>query len=332
MVMLIEDQGLLRPSRSIQEFRIDFLLEEEFAVDLQFARSFAAASGWTCTPSSVERVVHSLSDKHGEADLVVLLGAIGPAGAKETHALLIEDKITAGLQPAQAARYRRRGEEGLRSEHWNSFTTVLVAPRAYIPEMHEFDAAVALEQIKDWICTDDLARRKFKLLKIDEAIAKKNTTGVQVVDVDMTTFRAAYYAELQNFNSKHGTDFTMRAPAPTYYGDYWFRLKSTSLPNYAEFRHMAPTGTIELNFKDTDFEAASGLQKLIEDDVFFITTGKHHQHVTLRLSTPKISVFDNFARDREKVEAAFLNAKRLLQLLIQRRPEFDAVLKLARRK
>jgi hypothetical protein len=243
----------IRPSRSIQEFRIDFFLEEEFTVDLAFTQAFVAACGVSLSIKHVERVVHSVSDKHGEADLIVLIAADQPDGRTVTMALLIEDKISAGFQPNQPHRYRQRGEEGLSLGLWDFFVTALVAPLSYLSSSHGFDAAVSLEQIAEWICPADAVRRAFKVAKIEEAIRKKTSTGVQIVDRVVTEFRTAYYNKLGAFNSQHGIDFTMRQPMPTWHGDTWFTLKSPSFPRWVDIRHMAPNGNIEINFKNTDF-------------------------------------------------------------------------------
>lgn len=320
----------LRSSRLIQEFRIDFLLEEEFCVDPAFVQAFIAACGLDFIPEAVTRVVNSLSDEHGEADLLVLISKRALSGQILAHALLIEDKISAGFQPAQAARYQRRGYEGTRSQNWDEFTTILVAPQAYIPNNHGFDAAVSLEQIKTWICKGDVARQSFKIRKIDEAIHKKNATGVQIVDSNMTLFRTAYYEALQEFNARRGTDFTMRPPAPTYSGDTWFVLKSASLPKWVQFRHMAPNGSVEMSFQNTDFIKAAALRGLLDKDIALIKTGKYDQHVTLRLPAPKISSFSNFSAAQGDVEAALQGAERLLRLAINCWVQFDEILQSAR--
>jgi hypothetical protein len=57
-----------------------------------------------------------------------------------------------------------------------------------------------------------------------------------------------------------------------------------------------------------------------------ISTGKYKQHTTIRLAAPKIPIFDDFIRDRPKVEAALLNAKRLWQLVQQKRLRIDEIL------
>ncbi len=326
MISVATEKQPLRSSRSIQEFRIDFLLEEEFNVDPSFARKFTAACRPELSFTGIERVIHSVTDKHGEADLVVVVSATMPNGETSRLALLIEDKITAGFQPEQAARYHSRGAEGVTNGHWTCFVSVLVAPSAYISDGHGFDAAISLEHVKEWICADDIARRRFKIAKIDEAISKRNATGVQVVDPVMTAFRAAYYNYLGEFNKAHGTDFTMRAPAETYWGDTWFVLRSPSLPNSARIRHMPQPGNIELTFRDINVSTATDLSGLLDPEMRLIPTGKYNQHSTIRCAAPKIPTFDDFARDQPKVEAALLSAKKLWLLVERERARIEQIL------
>jgi len=322
----------LRSARSIQEFWMDFLLEEEFSVTSDFTRNFLTACDPAFKYGSTDKVTHSVSDKHGEADLVVLLSAIRNPDQSVRLALLIEDKITAGFQPQQAERYRNRGKAGKNDGLWDSFLTVLVAPQAYIPIAHGFDAAISFERIKDWLCLSDPARREFKLRRIDEAISKKNATGVQVVDAEMTAFRAAYYDYLQSFNARQGTDFAMRPPKDTYYGDSWFIFKSNALPSWSEIRHMASAGNIELTFKDTDYDRTTGIAELLESGMELIRTGKYLQHVTVRLRVPKIAAFHDFDDMQKNVETTLIGAEHLLRLFQRHQARFEEILIPARAK
>jgi hypothetical protein len=295
----------------MQEVRIDYLLEEELRCDSEFARRFLAACRPELVLEKVDEVIHSVVDRFGEADLVARLRVTDlDRGSNTRLALLIEDKITTPLQPKQDERYRKRGEAGISEGAWDMFVSVLVAPTSYLNRAHAFQAAVALEKMKDWICKKDSARRAFKIAKIDEATAKKNSNGIKVVDADMTRFRADYYRHLQDFNARRGTDFLMPPPKDSWYGDTWFIFKSSVLPEYAEIRHIAGTGNIGLDLKNVDFARALGLKELLDKDMILIATGTYKQHTTIRLPASPIAAFDDFRREQAKVDAALLNAER----------------------
>jgi len=104
----------LTSARSIQEFWIDFLLEEEFTVDPAFLTSFLSECGFEFADAEALQVVHSVSARDqygvGESDLIVVFTYTGE-GESVRGALLIEDKINAAFQPNQAERYRYRGEQ-----------------------------------------------------------------------------------------------------------------------------------------------------------------------------------------------------------------------------
>ena len=324
----------LKSGRSIQEFWIDFLLEEEFRVDPNFARLFLAEA----YPENkildvrVREVIHSMTDKFGEADLVVLFERTQEGCEGAQIALLIEDKITASFQPLQADRYRRRGEDGKKTGLWREYRTVLVAPEKYLPgdQTHGFDAKLPLEQIKHWLCPSDEARHRYKCARIDEAIAKKNISGVQIVDPAMTAFRATYYAYLQDFNARRKTNFVGRLPRPTYWGDYWFKLKSADLPLWSRLRHRAPTGDVSIDFYAVDIKNVAGLREVLDQDMRLLATGKYLQHTSIRLGIPKIASFESFEDSRNTVEAALQAAERLWSLYKRENEFFDRTLALGR--
>src|SRR5258708_14816203 len=85
----------LRPSRSMQECRLDFLLEEELAVDPEFLPTFVVACKWDIVPIHLEQVVLQFRpNPKDRLDVVAIFSASQPDGRKITAALLIEDKIT----------------------------------------------------------------------------------------------------------------------------------------------------------------------------------------------------------------------------------------------
>jgi hypothetical protein len=322
----------IRSSRSIQEFQIDLLLEEEFLSNSEFARQFLAICSTSNRFRSVQRAVRSMSDKFGEADLVVLMSVERESGEINTLALLIEDKITAPAQPNQAARYKQRGDNGCNVGDWEDYVTVLVAPEKYIKTAHGYDAAVTLEQIEDLFCPTDQERRKYKVRAIREAMEKKNASGVQIVDPAMTAFRAAYYDALQQFNSSNHADFRMRLPAPTYWGDYWFKLKNSQLPHNAEIRHVPRYGSppytafVELIFHETPSDKLNGLWELLDANMNLVQVGKYKQNTSIRVAAETITVFDDFERDKDKVVKSFQSALRLVYFYQQHRAQINAML------
>jgi hypothetical protein len=319
---------ILRTSRSIQEFRIDFLLEEEFACDVTFVQRLLAFCGINAVAKGVLQVVHSLADRHGEADLVVVLSAEVESGKVIRLALLIEDKIAAGAQPKQAERYRRRGEDGL-GKHWEDYRTILVAPNAYVGERNGFQAFVPLETIAEWLCSNDSGRAKFRKMKIAEAIEKKNLSGVKIIDQAMTEFREAYHAYLKVFNEQNDTDFDIREPRPTYDGDTWFYLKSASLPERCRIRHRSRTsmkaaaGLVEIAFLNTKLEKLGALKTLLTPNMTIISNGNQKQHAAIEIKVPEIKEGFGFDKEQPKVELALLAGKQLWRLVLDHKAQIE---------
>lgn len=326
--------------RSIQEQRIDFLLEEEFACNIDFLRSFVAQCGLACEPQLLpEKVLHE--SRHGSTwiDLLVIFEAIGPKQEDVRVALLVEDKITAPPQPDQAERYKNVGHAGL-GTLWDEFRTVLVAPHAYQGEKGKFQAFVALEDVAVWLSPHDPIRADFRRDRIAAAIEKKNKSGVQNPDLAMTEFKNRYYDYIQKFNLEHGTDFFMKPPKNAYDSDdTWFTFSSGSLPQWCEFRHrirttaVAKTGLVEIAFKDTSLsKAETVLQPLPDLTMRLFSNGKYYQHVAVEIKVPEIPgvpIFDSVA---DKVELALTAAARLWRHVRDRWSSLEPILLEARAK
>ncbi|MBA3811450.1 MAG: PD-(D/E)XK nuclease family protein [Caulobacteraceae bacterium] len=317
------DVGLGAPRRSIQEFWVDFLLEEEFQADPAFASAFAAACGVESGHSCVERVFHSYSDSHGEADLIVLLNSKPEADPSHKTALLIENKINAAFQPDQAARYKLRGERGAQRGDWTHYKTVLVAPAKYVKSTHGFEAVVTFEQLGEWICRHDEPRRKFKLDRLQRAIDKKNATGVQIPDAAMTEFRRSYSEAMEAFNEAHDTGFIVPPPRVAYYDDNWLEWRSKRLPDNCGFRHLSRTGIIELAFKNVPVTDLPWLEPLLADGMALSAVGTHGQHTAIRIRVDPISNFADLGAAHSSVAAALNQAKRMQDLVVAKLADGD---------
>ncbi|MCK1485578.1 hypothetical protein IVB25_23515 [Bradyrhizobium sp. 193] len=315
-----------KSKRSIQEFRIDFFLEEEFLVDPAFGRAFLSACRSHDRLESVEGVYHQPADKHCIADLIVMASVVGPDSNPARLALLIENKITAAAQPQQADRYRKRGATGVSQGLWDRYLTVLVAPASYIAAGHGYDNAVPLETIKEWIPTSDQKRRAIKHAILDAAIAKRNATGIQIVDPVMTNFRRLYFEYVQDFNRRTGSDFLMSPPRPAWFDDTWFKFREPSMPLLAEFRHLSRTGNIGLDLKGVQLGSLGLLQPLLEDGMYLEPVGRKKQNASIKKMVGAIRSFEDFEAEKDKVEAALVFAQRITRIWIENRPAFDEVL------
>ncbi len=309
---------------TVRELHVDFLLEEEFCANPDFLRKFIEAADRNELPVEIERVEHSVSDQYGEADLIVVYKRLTSG---EKVAILIEDKIRAIFQPDQAERYCRRGDSG-NGHEWKEYWTCLVAPEIYIKPGHGFHVALKLEQIKEWLAIDQPKRHQFKAAVIDRAIKKAAETGVQVVDQVITDFRTSYFAFFNEFFKDMHGDVRMRAPAPTWKGDTWFEVRSGLLPKGAYVNHKSERGFVDLTFPDTDADALKDLTQYLESGMKIEQT---YNSVAIRLEVPRIDKFDDFERERGKVDQALTTVKQFLAFYDRKGTRIEPILSRARR-
>jgi hypothetical protein len=107
----------------------------------------------------------------GETDLlfVVDLNGLGRT------AIMIEDKIDAIFQRAQAARYRQRGENGIHDGSWTFFKTCLFAPQNYLDNVwqkDDWDAYISLEEIASWLGLSENRHFEFVSAICKQAVTK----------------------------------------------------------------------------------------------------------------------------------------------------------------
>jgi len=309
---------------TVQEVHIDFLLQEEFSVDPSFLRKFIEAAGQNYGPCLLESVAHSLTDQHGEADLLVTYREL--EGSRQKVAILIEDKIRAGFQPRQADRYRERGKSR-QGVDWDRYWTCLVAPASYIRPDHGFDAVVKLEQIKEWLAINEPTRRDFKVRILDLAIHKATTNRVQKVDPVMTAFRERYYAVFEELFADIRKDVQMRPPGPTWWGDYWFEIRSRLLPNGAYINHKSQAGCVDLTFPYMDAALLTDVKSCLEAGMEIELTGKS---AAIRLRVCKVEQFNDFDRERPRVREGLSVARRLLEFYTREHARLEPILKSAR--
>lgn len=332
------DPKKIMSRRSIQEFRIGFMLEEEFYCDPEFVREFAKACGFDHADLKFESSVLEFKiDSSGYGDLLVCLRGQSATAETMRLALLIENKINAGAQPGQAERYCACGVNGL-VERWDEYKTVLVAPDKYRGEKNDYDIFVSLEDVCKIICKNEPNRAEFRKKKFRDAIEKQSMNGIQIIDQPLTDFRAAYFNYVHDFNERHGTNFECDKPRPAYDGDSWLHLGSSDFVGDCRIRHKLwtsrkdATGQIELGFLRTDFLQASALAAFTDQDMRFSPAGAHEQHVAIALQVPEIRDSAAFESVQSSVEQALTAAKRLWRMYCKNKQDIDEIVLAARQK
>jgi len=91
---------------AVTERDIDMLILEELNVSTELGNWFYTMNRLPHPVPNISKAYHSISDVQlGESDLVLLYA--------NSHAILVENKISAYSQPAQADMYVLRGKKGI---------------------------------------------------------------------------------------------------------------------------------------------------------------------------------------------------------------------------
>ena len=247
----------------VEERHIDYILEEEFAVNPDFLRFFleqarlTAANEGRIVGSGDESdciAVRSVTTGKGETDLLVKYGAQN--GSLPT-AILIEDKIRADFQPDQPERYRQRGEEG-KDKDWSHYWTCLVAHSKYIVDTGDFDAVVTLQTLQKYFFAKKSDERSgFRARILEQTIRKYEATGIQNIDRGMTRFRAMYAAECAKSLKPGQWEYDKARDA--WWDDTWFSFHGAAWPRGVKIVHLARTGLMQLVLPFRDETSMQGM-------------------------------------------------------------------------
>lgn len=315
-----ENSTFSLPNSPVQEQHIDFLLEEEFACNGRFLEFFLSAArehfhslkdpietpkwlqpchDWNC------KAIRSVTTDKGETDVLAIYQSAETPGRV---AILIEDKIRAGFQPNQAERYRTRGETGTIAREWDHFWTCLIAPEKYAQDNRGFDTRISLEKLVAFFDGSD-ERSRFKAGVLKAALHHFNVTGVQQKDEAVTQFRSFYSAEAEKFFVKDEVNWPR--PRVAWWGDTWFNFTGGGLPAGSEIVYKAPSGFVDLAFRNTKEDVlAHALAGCLQDPgIIPMQTGKS---ASFRLRVEPLTNFADHTGARSVVMKSFQCVRDLL--------------------
>ncbi len=297
----------------VEERHLDFLLEEEFACNPEFLQFFIAEAmtgGGTAATFAIPhenwdcRAVRSVTTGKGETDVLVIYTSVGHEQSRV--AILIENKIRAGFQKAQAERYRLRGKEGI-GKQWDRFWTCLVSPKRYAPHNQDFDAKVSLESLQSYFA-GTARRAAFKAAVFRQAILLNAISGVRKVDPHMTEWRAAYAAAA---GARFGSEVRWEEARPACDQDKWFCFRSPLLPPGAVITHKAGMGAVHLSLPQLSADKLQDAvrQSGIEGSPQIRQT---HKSASFCFSVAKVDFSRAFQQSWSAVDQAFARVSDLL--------------------
>ncbi len=177
--------------------RVDEIVTDVLAMDLlHSSRDFlelvlkVASEAANASAVAIRRSVAETSLGETDIELVVETDD-GRCG------ILIENKVRAPLMDRQFARYRLRGEAGIRSGQWQRFKVILMSPQPYfqalaIEHSSQIDANLSYEVVSDFLA--DRPEFAFKRHVFESAIADFRKGYVKSPDVAMMEFYQNYWA------------------------------------------------------------------------------------------------------------------------------------------
>ena len=309
-----------RRLEAVTERDIDMLLFEELTVNSFFAQWFVKKVRPAMEIETASTSVwHSLTDPElGESDLVLIVKAAGA-----THAILVENKVDAGPQPAQAERYRKRGTAGVNVGRWASFASCLVAPAKYLisdRNTNGYDAVVSYEEMQDCIrrSVNDPARRNFKEFILTEAIEQNRRGYVARADAQVTRFFTEYWEFVEGVFPELKFSHVPSRPS----GSTWAEFRPSQIQKGRMIRHKVTEGFVDLQIPDCGArvdELNALNQHLCSDSLSFVQTAKS---ASLRFEVPRMDVRGEF-QSQQTIALAAMKAAFLLmtfEKMIQLRP------------
>jgi hypothetical protein len=294
-----------RPIDAISEREIDLLLLMGLHAIPSIRSFFARIAG--LVEFEFLGAWRGVCDRLGECDLLLLFKDADGRNAT----VLVEDKIDARFQPDQAARYRKRGQEGCALNTWERLVTCLCAPRDYAePRVMgaAWDAIVTFEEIEAHLATCNNASALFIRNALEQAIDKQRE-GDFVVSMEATEFWAKYQSlQHEEFPGLKMTGLGDVQSA----NDPWPRFASGMLPPRVKLEHKASKGHVDLTFQDFTFDALrSHLDGWLPAAYEICRTPPS---ASVRATVPPLNAMKPFEPEIEAVREAFRAVDALLRL------------------
>lgn len=294
----------------VSERDIDLLLLEEFQASPSFQQWFVAqALGTDVHLGSCVAAVRSVTHSTGESDLEITFATDDGTRTQ----IMIENKVTAGLQPLQAQRYLSRGAEYTARGLCAAFHTVIVAPYRYFgtSETHKgFGGRVTYEQILAWFeeAKHLGERRNYKITLLRSAI-DKGTLGYQPEeDAATTDFWRSYWG----LALRYAPELEMTEPRSKPSGSGFIHFRPPILPRGIDIVHKFNFGYVDLHLRDmgkrlNEVRAVLGSRLEIG-----MTLESATKSAAIRLGVPQLNASMTMAQQEEAAIAGIEAAKRLL--------------------
>lgn len=301
----------------ICERDIDLLLLEELYTSLDFQSWFIGkVLGERKEGVQLIGARNSVMQLIGESDLEVTF--LTDEGSVIN--CLIENKISANLQPQQAVRYQKRGLDYRHRGECDVYYTVLIAPERYFGlsgTMKGFDRRITYESILEWFEQAKVLgdRRNYKLMLLASAI-EKGTRGYQLQeDLAVTNFWRMYW----HMAKVLAPELQMKEPAlkPSRSGFIYFR--PTTLPKGVEICHKLHRGIVDLQFRGMGHRLHEMNNWFRDSLTAEMCIKRASKSGVVRIIVPTLETNDSLETQSDRVRAGLEAAVTLLEWFQQNR-------------
>jgi hypothetical protein len=286
-----EDFG--RYLSSVAERDVDLLLMEEFHVSDAFVRWFSEQVGEE--GALPDGAWHSLSDTDGETDLLLRVRC-----GNERIGILIENKVGAPEQNAQADRYHLRGIRAREAGRFDRYVTAMCAPSRYLSGLSDdsaYEFRVSYEDIAAWFARGTDKRSQWRHTIMCEAIEQGRRGYTMAVNEANSRFHHAYWSHL----IRNHPQLQMAKPGNKGSKSSWIIMKCPAFPKGVKIHHKLDQQTVEIGFEQTLVDEILSVQPSWPAEIVVMQKGKT---ASLVMNAPRIDMSEPFEGQLAAIEEA----------------------------
>ena len=297
-----------------------FLLEECVSNRAFLAWLLGQIPGWPQASCELLTAARSVNQWNGESDLELTVGDDAGCVGK----ILIENKLAAGFQPQQLARYRQRAATYVERGECVHSAVVLFAPSAYARgAVDGVDAVVSYEAVETWFAaTESDERTGYKLQLLRTALAKHRLGYNPDTDGAVTAFWDHYWREAGVL----APDLQLDEPGPKPAGAGFVWFFPMGLPANLNICHKLPKGFVDLQVPAWGHRVLSlkdEVGSVLEAEMEVIRASKS---AAIRIRVSALNTGAPFAEQLEAVREGLRAANQLLSWARRNRAQLLRVL------
>lgn len=286
------------PIESIRERDIDLILLEELTADNTFCEWFVNELNLPQF-TSINGAWRSISEFGlGETDILFSYNSKG-----KKIFVLIENKLDTSFQNEQFNRYVQRANGYLINGQCHSAYVILIAPKLYCDNQHQFENYLTYESIAQRFEFIGSKRSIFKrdLLRI---ATEKLRRGYQPINsIPVQNFWLKYW----QFKEENYPTLLMKKPDIVPHNSDWPMLYDNKLKNIT-FYHKLTQGNVDATFKGFSNDVEYKIKKLLPDWAKF---EKHNKSFSIRIFSEEIDRTREFDTQIENVINGLKNLDRI---------------------